>query len=74
MNMKSRQMRLVVEFKEFQRLPDWRAIKLSAPELMAALAQQNAARLLAAREDGLRPRLTPQDSRSSSGDCRAHVE
>ena len=64
--MKSRQMRLVVEFKEFQRLPDWRAIKLSAPEFSAPLAQQNAARLLAAREDGLRPRLTLEDSRSGS--------
>jgi hypothetical protein len=66
MNMKSRQTRLVVEFKEFQRLPDWRAIKLSPPEFSAALAQQNAARLLAAREDGLRPRLTLEDSRATS--------
>ena len=56
-------MRLVVEFKEFQRLPDWRAIKLTPPEFAAVLAQQNAARLLAAREDGLRLRLRPEDSR-----------
>lgn len=55
-----------MEFKEFQRLPDWRALKLSVPGFSAALAQQNAARLLAARQDELRPRLTLEDSRSSS--------
>jgi len=72
--MKSRQIRLVVEFKEFQRLPDWRTIKLSTPEFSAALVQQNAARLLAAREDGLRPRLTPEEFTVKLGECRAHVE
>ena len=61
MNMKSRQTRLVVEFKQFQRLPDWPAIQLTGPEISAALAQQNAARLLAARQEALRPRLMAQE-------------
>jgi hypothetical protein len=29
MNMKSKRTRLIVEFKEFQRLPDWPIIKLN---------------------------------------------